>query len=180
MSIFVKLVKYFLLALLTFFVQIFVVAFLPEPFEHINVIFLSTFLIMVIAGTAESIVWGGFLMFAYSLFSAGSLSVHVISFLAAIGCISWLFHTLFTNRSLYAVILIAALGIILYHGFSIGIATLHDFVQPNVLFPYSDRLHVAGWETVMTTAVVVLGYLLSMLFVRRLNPRYIRDRNLLV
>lgn len=180
MKFVVKIVKYFLLGLVTFFVQFFVATFLPEPFVYINVIFLSTFLIMVIAGTAESIVWGGFLMFAYQLFSAGSLSVHVISFLAAIGCVSWLLHTLFTNRSLYAVILIAALGIVLYHGFSIGMSALHDFVQPNVLFLYSDRLHVAGWEMLMTTAAITLCYLVSMLFVRRLNPRYIRDRNLLV
>ncbi len=161
--------RLFLTILLILVAHIFVINFLPFPFNYINITF-SLLLLFLTNSSNKKIIWLGLIVSYFSeLFSGSPFGIGMAATIISLLVINWFQLNILTNRSGYMVFLSLLLGITLYRIlFVLFLATNNYFLHQKAL-PYKEVIANAGWEILLSSVVLFLLHLIGSKFLKRLN-----------
>lgn len=167
------LLRYILLAISIFISHVLILNILPFPFNHINII-LILFLWFIIYNGHDRILWLVLpLAFLLELFVSFPFGLTSAALLLTLIMMHWLLVNFFTNRSLYIVFLAGFLGITIFRFSFIIFLLIVNLFNADFTISWPEILTNILYEITLTTGVFFLFYLLTRLFFKRLNPKYI-------
>ncbi len=159
---------FIILAILT--AHIFVINFLPSPFNHINIA-LSLLLLFLTADSDKKIIWLGLIIsYLTELFSGAPFGIGIASTIISLLAINWFQLNILTNRSGYMVFLSLFFGVALYRALFIVFLSVNNYFSHREPLSYREIITVAGWEILLSSVVVFTIYFLYSLFLKKLNP----------
>ena len=140
--------------------QIFIINFLPYPFNQINFIF-SILLALITAGAVKKVFWLALAVFYFSdLFSGAPFGLGIASALISLLFIRWLQFNIFTNRSVYMVFLSALIGLALYRFLFIAFLTANNYFTGQTMGYYGQISAEALWEIGLSSSMLFIFYIL--------------------
>lgn len=169
-----KILKYSLLVLVSFYCHVVIINILPFPLSTLNVPFI-VFIWYAVYSNDSSVFIAAFpVFFLLELFTATPFGALIIGGISALIVVTLLLHTTFTNRSAYIVTLLGVIGISVFRAVSMLYIFSYQLITGQVLV---ERL-LGAWTRLLTEvalSALVLGtlYYFSTFFFRRLNPKYI-------
>ncbi len=150
--------------------HIFVVNFLPFPFNHINITF-SLLLLFLTVNSDKNIIWLGLIVSYFSeLFSGASFGIGIAATIISLLVINWFQLNILTNRSGYMVFLSLLLGVTLYRILFVILLTINNYFSHKATLSYAEIVADAGWEILLSSVVLFLLYFIGSKFLKRLNP----------
>jgi len=168
-----KILKLLFTVVLIITLQIFVVNFLPYPFNYINIIFLSMLWLVIIASDTRVFWLGLLILYICDLFTSSPFGINSSAMLISLVIAGWFLLNIFTNRSLYMVFLSSATGLILYRILFFGFMGIYNFLTHQPLFPGAEILSDVMWEVLLSSSVLLVFYFVSSKFIKKLDPNYI-------
>lgn len=155
--------------LLIIVANIFVVNFLPFPFNYINITF-SLLLLFLTVGTDKKIIWLGLIVSYFSeLFSGSPFGIGMAATIISLLIINWFQLNILTNKSGYMVFLSLLLGLALYRTLFVLFLTINNYFFNQKPLSYKEILADAGWEIFLSSVVLFLLYFIGSKFLKRLN-----------
>lgn len=152
--------------------QIFVINFLPFPFDHINVIILSLLWLIILSNKPATIWLILLLSWLTELFSATPFGVDLIALMATLLITSWLLTHVLTNRSIYLAFLLALLGLVIYRSIFFILLICLNFLKPS--FVLNKEIIIAvTWEIILTGAASCVLYLFGYKLIKKIDPSYL-------
>lgn len=150
--------------------QIFVINFLPFPFNHINIAF-SLLVLFLTAGSDKKIVWLGLVVAYFSeLFSGSPFGIGIAATIISLWIIGWFKLNILTNRSGYMVFLSLLLGVTLYRVLFIFFLSVNNYFSQQGALPYKQIIADTGWEILLSPIILFLLYFMVSKLLKRLNP----------
>jgi len=150
--------------------HVFVINFLPSPFNHINITF-SLLLLFLTANSDRKIIWLGLIVsYLSELFSGAPFGIGMASTIISLLVINWFQLNILTNRSGYMVFLSLFFGVTLYRAIFILFLTVNNYFSHQEPLSYREIITIAGWEILLSSVVVFILYFLYSLFLKSLNP----------
>lgn len=167
-----KVVWFFGIALAMIAAQIFIINFLPYPFNQINFIF-SILLALITAGAAKKVFWLALAVsYFLDLFSGAPFGLGVATTLLSLFFIKWLQFNIFTNRSIYMVFLSAIIGLALYRFLFILFLSVNNYFSGHAMGYYEQISAEAFWEITLSSVMLLLFYIFRYkVFGRSINAR---------
>lgn len=167
------LIKYTTISVSIFVAHVLILNILPWPFNHINII-LIIFLWFIIYSGHERVLWLVLpLVFLLELFVSFPFGITGGALLCTLLIMHWLLVNFFTNRSLYIVFLAGFLGITIFRFSFIAFLLAANLFNSNFAISWPEMFTNIFFEITLTTGVFFFFYLLTRLFLKRLNPKYI-------
>ncbi len=166
MKLFWKAIKLIFYIVLILSAHIFIVNFLPFPFNQINIIFSSLLLFLTISPGKNSMWLALIISYFSELFSSIPFGIATAALLISLLIINWFQLNILTNRSLYMVFLSAILGIILYRILFICLLTINNYFHNLPVLPYSEIVIDAGWEVLLSSLMVFALYFLNYVWLK--------------
>ena len=161
--------------LLIIVANIFVVNFLPFPFNYINITF-SLLLLFLTVGSNKKIIWLGLIVSYFSeLFSGSPFGIGMAATIISLLVINWFQLNILTNRSGYIVFLSLVLGITLYRTLFVIFLAINNYFFNQQTLAYKEIIVDAGWEIFLSSVVLFLIYLISSKFLKRVNSARIKS-----
>lgn len=157
-----------------FIIHLAAINLLPYPFSHLNVVFLLFTWLIIFSGQTKILYLGLPLAFLLELYSPAPFGVITLSFLISLSLVSWFLFNLLTNRSLYIVFLAGFSGLLLYRFLFILILFILNLFKGGAPLLLPEVLLNIFLEIILTSLALVVFYFLTSLFIRRLNPAYVR------
>lgn len=155
--------------------HIFVVNFLPFPFNHINTTF-SLLLLFLTLGSNKKIIWLGlFTSYFAELFSGTPFGIGMASTIISLLVVNWFQLNILTNRSGYMVFLSLLLGVTLYRILFVVFLIINNYFFHLELLPYKEIVVDAGWEILLSSVVLFVLYLVTKKFIKRPHPAYVKS-----
>ena len=149
--------------------NIFVVNFLPFPFNHINITF-SLLLLILTSGSNKGIIWLGLVVSYFSeLFSGSPFGVGMAATIIGLLVINWFQLNILTNRSAYMLFLSLLLGITLYRILFVMFLAANNYFFYKRTMPYKEIIADAGWEILLSSVVLFLLQFIVSKFLKRFN-----------
>lgn len=147
--------------------HIFIINFLPYPYNHINVIF-SVFILLFTISTHKKMIWLAlFVSYFSEMFGSAPFGIGTFSLLTSLIAANWLQFNVFSNRSFYMIFFSAIIGMILYRViFLILLAANNYFLNLDSL-PYAQMTIDAGWEVLLSSTLSFVIYLMYLRFAGR-------------
>lgn len=164
--------KSFLLIFLILVTQIFVINFLPFPFDHINVIILFLLWFIILSNNSTAIWLILLLSWLTELLSTTPFGVNLIALIATLLITSWLLTHVLTNRSIYLVWLLALLGLVIYRSIFFILLICLNFLMLSFDLNKEIMMDII-WEIILTSATSGIFYLFSYKLIKKINPSYI-------
>lgn len=156
--------------LLILITNIFVVNFLPFPFNHINITF-SLLLLFLTVGSDKKIIWLGLIVSYFSeLFSGSPFGIGMAATIISLLVINWFQLNILTNRSGYMIFLSLLLGLALYRTLFVMFLTANNYFSHQQTLFYKEIITDAGWEVLLSSVVLFLLYIMGSKFLKHLNP----------
>lgn len=150
--------------------HIFIINFLPYPFNHINIIF-AIFLLAITVSVNNRTIWLVLITAYFSeLLSSIPFGIGTASLLVSLLTINWFQFNILTNRSIYMVFLSAVLGITLYRLLFIGFLTVYNYFFSLPSLPYKEIVVDAGWEIILSSLALFVLYIIYNRIQRFFNP----------
>ena len=169
-----KILTFFFTVLLILIAHIFVVNFLPFPFNHINIA-LSCLLLLSTAKSDKKSIWLGLIVsYFLELFSGAPFGIGMAATILTLLIINWFQLNILTNRSGYMVFLSLLLGTAFYRTLFIIFLTINNYFSHEPALPYQEIIVDAGWEISLSSIILFLIYFIGAIFLKRLSPRYIK------
>jgi hypothetical protein len=164
-----KILTLFFTVLLILTTHIFVVNFLPFPFNHINIT-LSWLLILSTVKLDKKSIWLGLIIsYFLELFSGTPFGIGVATTILTLLVISWFQLNILTNRSGYMIFLSLLLGTTFYRALFIIFLTVNNYFSRLPTLPYKEIITDAGWEILLSSIILFLVYFIGVSFLKRLN-----------
>lgn len=140
---------------------------LPYPWSKINLLF-ALLIILVLWRGSGWVVWVAFFShLLIELYTASPFGVVLISSTLSILFSYWLYQHLFTNRSWYAAMALAALTLALFRLFYIiAISALYAFRIISAI-PWRQMLVTFAWEALLTVGAVGVVYFVFFQYERK-------------
>lgn len=165
----------FLIILLILIAHIFVVNFLPFPFNYINTTF-SVLLLFLTISSDKKIIWLGLIVSYFSeLFSGSPFGIGMAATVISLLAINWFQLNILTNRSRYMVFLSLLLGTTLYRILFVLFLTINNYFFHQKALPYKEIVANAGWEILLSSVVLFLLYLIGSKILKRFNPMRVKN-----
>jgi len=165
--------KYLVIIFLIVIIHIFIVNFLPYPFNNINFFLLSLLLLLLLNN--KNISWLVLTVsFLIELFTGTPFGVTIISVYASFLLINWFLKNIFTNRSVYIIFLSSLMSVIIFRIFFFIFLIFSNLFFKQDFFLSAEIIINMGWEALFTAIVSIFFYYLIR---RYLNPIYIDFRN---
>ena len=162
-----------ILAILT--VHIFVVNFLPFPFNHINII-VSLLLLLLSVTSNKKALWLALVISYFSeLFSSIPFGIGAAAIILSLVIINWFQLNILTNRSVSMVFFSALFGITLYRTLFVIFLTANNYFFNKGILPYKEIMADAGWEILFSSLALFLFYLVGAKLLKRLNRAYTKS-----
>ncbi len=156
-----------------FFLQVLGKEFLPYPFNQINVIFAAMVWLLILTAKVETLWYGAPLALLIEVFGSSEFGLNSVLLLFTFILIFWLLTNFFTNRSFFIVLLLGVIGMTFYRTLFIVFNLVFTDTFNDVGWSGIEILTTYGLETAITAITLTLFYLLTSLFLRKLNPSYI-------
>ena len=173
-----KILKYLLAVAAIFIAHVLILNILPFPFNHINVV-LIVFLWLIIYSGSARVLWLALpLAFLLELFVSFPFGLTSSALIITLMIMYWILRNIFTNRSLFIVFFAGFLGIAIFRFSFLMILLLINLFNPGFTLSWPEVLTNIFYEVILTAALFFLIYLLTALFFRRLNPKYISYQRL--
>ncbi len=170
---FFKYCRSLLLIISLFLVHLVAINFLPVPINKINLIFL--FLLWQIIYKNKLLI-GYSLIFAslLELFSSTPFGVNLVIYPASLLIIYWFSKNILTNRSFFTIIIITALGTVIFKLiFYFSLVILNIFIPS--LFALNQEIFIlAGWEVLFNSLFSAIIYLINYNILKNLNPTFLK------
>lgn len=150
--------------------HIFVINFLPFPFNHINIIF-SLLILFLTIGLDKKIIWLGLAVSYFSeLFSGAPFGIGMAATVISLWVINWFQLNILTNRSGYMVFLSLLFGVALYRILFIIFLSINNYFSHREVLPYKQIVADVGWEILLSSVILFLLHLIVSKFLKRFNP----------
>ncbi|MFA5076389.1 MAG: hypothetical protein WC480_03165 [Patescibacteria group bacterium] len=147
----VKFISYLILAVFLVFFQTAFINALPLPWNQLNLVMVILFFVVLIVdyrfGLWATVVCG-LISENYSPFIFGSI---ILSFLISIVVINFLFKLLFTNRSLFSLLILGGIGLMLYR-------------LANLFYVYLGYIFNLDWHKIVVDAVYLSNLVWQLFF----------------
>jgi hypothetical protein len=150
--------------------HIFIINFLPYPFNHINFIFTISLLLITVSSDTKMLWLILIVSYCSELFSSMPFGVSTASLLISLLIINWFQLNILTNRSVYMIFLSAILGITLYRIVFIVLLTTHNYFLNLGALPYAEIIVETGWEILLSSLVLFILYAVNAKFIKFLRP----------
>ncbi|HSR88972.1 MAG TPA: hypothetical protein VLK22_01040 [Candidatus Udaeobacter sp.] len=165
---------FFISVLSILVIHIFVINFLPFPFNHLNIAFSSLLLFFTINQT-QKIIWLSLAVSYFSeLFNAIPFGINIAATIGALLIISWFQVNIITNRSEYMVFLSLALGTALYRFLFVIFLTVSNYFLHHESLSYQEIAKDLAWEVLLSSLVLFLFYFIITKLFRSLRIRRIK------
>lgn len=139
--------------------QIFIINFLPYPFNQINFIF-SILLALITAGAVKKVFWLALIVsYFLDLFSGAPFGLGIAATLLSLFFIKWLQFNIFTNRSIYMVFLSTIIGLALYRFLFILFLSVNNYFTGQTMGYYEQISAEAFWEIALSSVMLLLFYI---------------------
>lgn len=175
-----KFLKLILAITFILILQIFVVNFLPYPFNHINIIFLSMLWLIILASDTGVLWFGIFILYISDLFTSLPFGINSSSMLISLVLIGWFLLNIFTNRSLYMVFLSSIIGLTFYRILFFIFLGIYNLITHDSVLPAKEVLMDVAWEIILSSIALLVFYFISSKFIRKLNPNYISTKEVTI
>ena len=170
MKFLIRALLLFIYLVLILTAHIFIVNFLPYPFNHTNIIF-AIFLLTITVSINNHTIWLVLITAYFSeLLSSIPFGIGTASLLISLLIINWFQFNILTNRSIYMVFLSAVLGITLYRLLFIGLLTVHNYFFTLPTLPYKEIMVDAGWEILLSSLALFILYIIYNRIQKFFNP----------
>ena len=164
-----------LIVLLIFALHVAAANLLPYPLNRINVILISAMWLLIF-NRENKIVYIFALSLISELFLSTPFGLNTFAILIACAALEWILLNILTNRFFFMVFLAGLIGAFLFKAsffalffalkiFGLAAMTMNQTVIINALI-----------ELLINAAALMIIYLISLLFVKRYNPKYVSDR----
>lgn len=149
---------------------------LPYPWSKINLLFALLIILMLWRGSGW-IVWVAFFThLIIELYTASPFGVVLASSTLSILVSFWLYKHLFTNRSWYAAIALAAITLALFRSlYTAALLILRAFSVVKII-PWKLMLVTFAWEALLTISAVGIIYFIVSRFSTRFKSAVITAR----
>lgn len=165
---------FFISVLLILITHIFVINFLPFPFNHINIAF-SSLLLLFTTSSNKQVIWLSFVVAYFSdLFNAIPFGINIAATIICLLLINWFQLNIITNRSTYMLLLSLILGTALYRILFITFLTINNYFFHQEALLYKEIAKDLAWETLLTSLVLFLSYFFIKIFFKRLSSKRIK------
>ncbi len=155
--------------------HIFVVNFLPYPFNYINITF-SLLLLFLTLGSNNKIIWLGLIVsYFLELFSGSPFGIGMAATIISLLIINWFQQNILTNRSGYMVFLSLLLGITLYRILFVIFLAINNYFFYRETLSYKEIAADAGWEILLSSVFLFLLQLIGSKFLKRFNSTRIKS-----
>jgi hypothetical protein len=162
--------RFFITISLIVIAHIFVINFLPFPFNHINITF-SLLLLLLTLNSNKKIIWLGLVVsYFLELFSGAPFGIGMAATIISLLIINWFQLNILTNRSGYMVFLSLLLGITLYRILFVMFLAVNKYFFHQKALAYKEIIVDAGWEIFLSSVILFLLYLIGSKFLKRFNP----------
>ena len=152
-------------------VQLIIVPLFPWPLRYLPVIS-SIVIWQSLVFRSRSVFWftlvAGYILGAFSILPFGTL---ILALAASAAITSWLINSIFTNRSVFMVMLVGGLGSATYIGIISLAVMFSKLLSPQSALHLNTTPLVSQW--LLSLALVAGGYRMAIFWIRRLNPRYV-------
>lgn len=167
----------FLIIILTV-LQVGFLSALPWPAANLNIILAAAIFVAIIID-AELALWcalgAGTILEIFSIFHYGCL---LISLLAAVFLINWLFRHFFTNRSFYSLMALGLVGSIFYYLLILGLDYFFYLIKLNPINIAISRFYFIDlfWQIIFALILLAGMFLLASLITRKLSRSFLIER----
>lgn len=165
----------FLTIWLILIAHIFVVNFLPFPFNSINITF-SLLLLFLTLNPNKKIIWLGLIVSYFSeLFSGSPFGIGLAATTISLLAINWFQLNILTNRSGYIILLSLLLGIALYRILFVAFLAVSRYFLHQEPLSYKEVIIDASWEVLLSSVVLFLLQLIGSKFIKRFNSTRVKS-----
>lgn len=167
-----KFLIYLALTALVFIFHMAAAGLLFFPFNRINVIFLFLILMNNYWTNGRALWLAIPSIFFLEIFSSMPYGLNSVSFFMGLIGAHWISRRFLTNRSVTAIFLSCFAGLFIYRFFCFLILSISRVFNEVMLAGLAPILTAYGAEIVITSCVAALLYSLSIIFIKKLSPRY--------
>ncbi len=171
-----KMFSIFLTILLILIMHIFIINFLPFPFNRINVAF-SLLLLLSIINPDKKIIWLGLIIsYFLELFNGVPFGAGILATLTGLLATNYLRINALTGRSWRTMFSSLTFGIIIYRTSLILTLFINNYFFHHGLFPYKEMVMNAGWEILLSSAFIFLIYIITANFLNRSKLTLLKNK----
>ncbi|NLZ96430.1 MAG: hypothetical protein GX926_00275 [Candidatus Magasanikbacteria bacterium] len=168
--------------LLIFLALVLVVAFhvgfsylLPYPISKVNIIF-TVIILLLLWYNSGVIVWISFFSNLFiELFTVSPYGVVLFSSTISVLIAYWLYQNFFTNRSIYAALVLTAFTIFIYRLFYIVIMFILKIFSMVSYVPWKLIFITSLWEILFTTILVSIFYFIFSVFTKKFKSSVVES-----
>lgn len=165
------------LALAIFIVHIAIANILPPPWNKINLILLASIWLLIFRDNFNFIYYAFALSILSEFFHSTPFGLNTAALIITVIIFDWLLLNLLTNRFFLIVTVAGTLSVVVYRLITLILIYIWNiFSDGSVLLGESFYLDLL-WESAVNGAVLTIAYLVPILFFKKLNPRYLTDRD---
>ena len=144
----------------------------PTPVMWVHLLLCAIIFMTVLVSYQAGLWWAfvsGILLELYSFLPFGVL---LVSLLATTVGVNFLFNHLFTNRSLYSLLLLGMFGTLAFNGFRWGLIWLlsvFGILSPSGLVRFVSQWQFLGWQIFLNSLVLLIVFIIFRFFTRKLR-----------
>ncbi len=160
---------FFLLAVIFILIgHVFVINFLPFPYNRLNIIF-SILIFLLITRQGRQAVWLALILsYCIDLLSAVPFGIGQVSLITSLLAINWFQLTILTNRSGYIIFILTFFAVILYRAIFFFTLITYNYFISNPILPGKTILIDTVWETIFSASAVYITYTIYSKFIKKL------------
>ncbi len=161
MNAIIKFISFFILLIVVVTLNLGVSYILPEPFNNINIIFLTLVLWLFVRSSGITVWFAFFAFFIIDLLSISPFGISLFAGTFAMLVVYWLSKFVFSSRSIFSISLLALLVVVIYRSLFIIIYSI-TLVFADRTVPLLQMSMTAVSEAFMTAFVVACVYLITL------------------
>ena len=161
------------LAAALIFLQLLALSILPYPFNQLKLPLAIVLWFLVVVGSRGALLLSLAAGFLLELFSVTPFGFGLAAFCISIVIVQFLFSRIFTNRSVPLIFLNSLIGVSVYHLLLFFCLAVYAWITGETNWLGLIFLKNAAWSIFLSAIFTTLLYVISRLFVRRLNPRFV-------
>ncbi len=162
----------FLSVLLILVAHIFIINFLPYPYNHLNTVF-GLLLFFLIIKPSRQIIWLAIILsYFLELLSGVPFGIGQVALIVSLLFINWFQLNILTNRSAYIVFISAIIGMVFYRTLFFTLLIVHNYFFNNLLLPGKEVFVDIFWEVLFSALEVFLLYFTYSKFIRTFRKNF--------
>lgn len=146
------------------------------PWDLPNIIMLAFLWLIIFNPREKYVLIASYAVLICDLFYVSNFGIESFSQITALLLANWLLLNFFTNRSLITVFLTGLVAMIAYRTIFMALIFFNSSVSERLKPSWIYLIKNFSAEALVTATVLCLIFLLSSIFIKRLRPEYISER----